>query len=329
MQKIAIIGSGIAGLTVAKELNQYCNVEIFEKSRGVGGRMATRRIQNYHFDHGAQFFIAKTTQFREFINPLIKNNIVVRWNPRFVEMERDKIIRRRNWDGNFPHYVGVPGMTGLAKYIADGMIIRLNSKVAKIQKNNNMWELYDCTNKILGRFNWVIFAIPPNQIRDITGNTIFKYFNFCKNITMKGCYTLMLGFEDKINLSWDAALIHKADISWISVNSSKPQREKNFCMVICSTNLWADNNMHNADNKVISHLLNETASVIKYDVERANCVSLHRWKYANISKQESIEPLIDYDNRFAACGDWCIHGRVEAAFTSGYKIGSKIREFMM
>jgi predicted NAD/FAD-dependent oxidoreductase len=68
--KIAIIGAGIAGLTLATLLNQNqpdIDVVHFEKSRGVGGRMATRYTATHSFDHGAQFFTLRTNSFRDFL----------------------------------------------------------------------------------------------------------------------------------------------------------------------------------------------------------------------------------------------------------------------
>ena len=58
--KIAIIGAGIAGLTTAKMLRDIAEVTVYEKSRGAGGRICTRYTDSFDFDHGAQFFIAKT-----------------------------------------------------------------------------------------------------------------------------------------------------------------------------------------------------------------------------------------------------------------------------
>jgi len=57
--KIAIIGTGISGITIAQNLKDFANVSLFEKSRGVGGRMASRRSGPYEFDHGAQFLLLK------------------------------------------------------------------------------------------------------------------------------------------------------------------------------------------------------------------------------------------------------------------------------
>ncbi len=64
-KKIAVIGAGMAGITIARKLAQNNKVIIFDKARGIGGRMATRRIGDYHFDHGAQYFTAKNSDFKE------------------------------------------------------------------------------------------------------------------------------------------------------------------------------------------------------------------------------------------------------------------------
>ena len=69
MKSIAIIGAGIAGITLARQLQGSAKVSVFEKSRGFGGRMATRRHGSYQFDHGAQFFTARSKQFQKLDEP--------------------------------------------------------------------------------------------------------------------------------------------------------------------------------------------------------------------------------------------------------------------
>ena len=45
MTDIAVIGAGIAGLVCAQQLSQAgYSVVVVEKSRGLGGRLATRRL---------------------------------------------------------------------------------------------------------------------------------------------------------------------------------------------------------------------------------------------------------------------------------------------
>lgn len=63
--KLAIIGAGVAGLAAARALRQRrpeLAITIYEKSRGLGGRAATRRREGFAFDHGAQYAKAPTPE---------------------------------------------------------------------------------------------------------------------------------------------------------------------------------------------------------------------------------------------------------------------------
>ncbi len=85
MTRVAVVGAGLSGLTLAARLRAHADVTVFEKSRGYGGRLATRRAAPFAFDHGAQFFTARTTAFREFLAPLIEAGVVDTWLARFTE----------------------------------------------------------------------------------------------------------------------------------------------------------------------------------------------------------------------------------------------------
>ena len=54
INKIAVIGAGLAGTTFASLMKENFDVKIFEKSKNVGG--ITRKETPFNFDHGAQFF---------------------------------------------------------------------------------------------------------------------------------------------------------------------------------------------------------------------------------------------------------------------------------
>ena len=66
-KNIAVIGAGLAGITVASKIKEKFDVKVFEKSKDVGGRMSTRRENQFIFDHGAQFFKIKTIDFKNFL----------------------------------------------------------------------------------------------------------------------------------------------------------------------------------------------------------------------------------------------------------------------
>ena len=132
--KIAIVGAGFSGLTLAHRLKGLAELKVFEKSRGFGGRMATRHYQNFSFDHGAQFFKAKTPSFQNFLKPMIEKGLIQTWKGSFVEFEKNKRTAQRLWSEDPPHYVGVPGMNVMGKYLAESLETSLENK-APIDKH--------------------------------------------------------------------------------------------------------------------------------------------------------------------------------------------------
>lgn len=316
MIKIAIIGAGLAGLTAANLLKKHAHIRVFEKSRGPGGRMATRYAEEFHFDHGAQFFQAKTDEFRNFINPMIKEGIIKEWHARFVEFENSKMVSSRAWDSEVPHYVGVNGMNEIGKYLSKNIDIHYNSKVTPVNEGAG-WKIIDEQGKSLGYFDWVIVTAPAEQTVKLLPSN-FEGLSEISSIKMTGCFSLMLGFEKPLSLYFDAALVRDADISWISVNSSKPGRLESFCLLVHSTNKWADSHIEDDVQQVLDYLVNEASKVIGHDLNIASHKAIHRWRYANIGKQEGKKYFIDPKLKIAACGDWCIQGRIESSFTSSF-----------
>ncbi len=325
MIKIAIIGSGISGLSLACKLNNKYSLTIFEKSRTVSGRLATKKVQNYYFDHGAQYFTAKNKDFIDFLKPLIEDEIIKPWDARFSEFIGPNPIRSVKWDKNYPHYVGVPNMNSIGKYIARNFEIRLNTKVNKVIFNDKKknWHILDEKNISQGQFEWIVFTQPPLQTLDIIAND-FKFLNNIKNTEMLPCYSLMLGYKEKINLDFDAALVREADISWISINSSKPLKNDKFSLVIHSTNKWAKDNIEKNNQEVDEYLFEQTSKIINRDLSNTTVRKIHKWRFANIVQQSKIEPFVDYDKKIAVCGDWCIQGRVEAGFLSGFNLANSL-----
>ena len=324
--KIAIIGAGLAGLTIASKLNNYTDISIFDKSRGAGGRICTRYAEPYVFDHGAQFFIARSNKFKKFLEPMIEAGVIQSWNAKFVEIKKDKIISKRQWNNNNPHYVGSPTMSSIGKYLSQDLNIQLNSEVS-INRSKDQWQIVDKEGNDQGVFDWVISTAPVSQ-SVILLPVDFKFHESLLSRKMMGCFSLMIGFDDSIDLAWEAALVAGADISWISVNSSKPGRNGNFTLLVHSTNLWAEENINEEKDAVIEYLMNETSKIIGKKVYDANHIDLHRWKYANIKKQDIGPPFIDTKNKIAACGDWCIKGRIESAFLSGFDLANEMRSLI-
>ena len=322
MKKIAIIGAGITGITLAHKLQKTCEVIIFDKSRGVGGRMATRRADPYQFDHGAQFFSAHSDEFKEFLKPLISQKIVTPWQATFAEVDHNGIIEQRQWHNDSPHFVANPGMNALAKFLSKDLHISLNSQISHLEYDQK-WCLITVNNEKFTGFDWVIVTAPAEQAARILP-TDFEHSNAIKKIKMQACFSLMLGFDEPLTLPFDAARIHNADISWLSVNSSKPYRGTPYSLLIHSTNQWAEQHIDNNNDDMQTHLHQATSRILKLPLDHAKHKAIHAWRYANIGKQTSPAFYLDQPRQLIACGDWCIQGRVEAAFTSATLAADKL-----
>ncbi|MCH2037771.1 MAG: FAD-dependent oxidoreductase [Rickettsiales bacterium] len=325
MMNIAIIGAGIAGLTVANLLKDKANITMFEKARGVSGRTSTRRAEPYFFDHGAQFFTARTKAFQSFIAPLIEAGVIELWNARFVEFNENRIVNQRVWNEEEPHYVGSPAMNSIAKHLAQGLDISVGTRIQTLTKQDHKWLLEDDKGNHVGEYDWVVSTVPAEQAVDLVPNSL-PYHNNISSYNMKACFSLMLGFEKPLPLTFDAALVKGTDISWISVINSKPKRSDAFGLLVHSTNNWADQHIDDDRQEVLDYLCKQTSDVIGHDVEHAEHKVVHGWRYANISKQEGDQFIFDQDQQIGVCGDWFIKGRVESAFTSGYGLAHKMAD---
>lgn len=321
--KVAVIGAGLAGLVVARRLQMLADVTVFDKSRGVGGRMATRYAEEFEFDHGAQFFTARTEAFRSFLQPLIVDGAVVNWHARFAEFDRANIVSMRSWSDDYPHYVGAPRMNSVGKFLASNLNVFLNSEITAVSKDRNGWRVSDSNGSLAGPFDWIVLTPPAAQTAALA-EAYPDLVTFCRDRSLVGCFALMLGYADPINLDWQAALVSNADISWISVNSSKPGRKTPFTMVVQSTNNWAQTHLDHDSNFVLEHLLDEASLVTGVNLRNTAHCQLHRWRYANIARQKGATFFVDEETRLAACGDWCVRGRVEAAFSSASDVADFI-----
>ena len=323
--RIAVIGAGLSGLVAARELCDCSEVTVFEKSRGPGGRMATRYGNGFEFDHGAQFFTARSTAFREYLQPLIAEGVVACWQPRFAELHRNQVKATRDWDEAYPHYVGAPRMNAIGKRLAQDLDVRFDTTIATMERIGRDWRLSDAAGAALGHFDWVVCTMPAAQTASLApaGSLIRQA---ASRAAMRACFALMLGFEESLSLSWQAALVRDADISWISVNSSKPGRPDAYTLVVHSTNAYADAHIDEEGGEtVMAHLLREVSDVTGTDCRRAAFRQLQRWRYANADRRGGVGCLVDAKLQLAACGDWFRRGRVEAAFGSGLDLADRMR----
>ena len=326
-KKIAIIGAGIGGLTLANRLFVDSDVTVFEKARGVGGRMSTRHNDMFTFDHGTQFFTVRDKRFAAYVAPHLSSGLIQEWKGKVITVQAGNKTTDRLWFE--PHYVACPGMNSLCKKLAENITVIANCEVAPLgQKAATGWTLSDKDNRELGTFDLVISTAPPVQTSRLF-DAYLPQDAALRRSKLLACYTMMFGSSQKWKQSWIAAKIHGSPIEWISVNSSKPDRDHNLTtLVVHSSNTWAEENANNDLKEMELHLRHELNKVLQLDISTPDYFSLHRWRYALLDKAHHDESRIAayYDDtlQLASVGDWGSRSRVEDVWIEANNLADRI-----
>ena len=310
MKSVAIIGAGISGLTLARELYQKAKVVVFEKARGVGGRMSTRYAEPFSFDSGAQCFTARTQAFNNFLKPYFEKGIISEWAGRVINLELGKAETERLWREK--HLVASPNMNSLCKDLAQDIDIKTSCEIAPLPKiRGKAWSLVDKNGNDLGDFDWVISTAPPVQTSRLFSLHL-PMDSALNSVNMEPCYSLMIGFDMPWDREWIAAKVRNNPIKWISVNSTKPGRNHDVTSLVAhSRSKWAVKHIDDDLSTVRSLMLEQFTKVTGIDFKNSKYIEMHRWLYAIIDRSEKKGGYLDMNLKLAATSDWCETSRIE------------------
>lgn len=311
--KIAIIGAGISGLTLAQALHPDAEVTVFEKARGVGGRMSSRYADAFAFDHGAQCFTARTEAFQEFLAPYTAQGVVQEWRGKVIDIKPDKKTGKRLWFE--PHLVASPNMNSLCKAMAKDLNIRVGTEIAApVKREGNQWQLYAKDNTHLGAFDMLLCTAPPAQTQALVGPWL-EADTPVHHASMQGCFALMVGINQPWRQSWIAAKVHDHPIKWISVNSSKPGRDGSVtCLVAHTRHAWAEEHMEAPVEQAQAQLLEGLSQLLPLDRNNIQYLSTHRWRYALVQDAPKTGAYWDASLGLGLTSDWCATSRIEEAW---------------
>ena len=319
--RIAIIGAGLAGLTLACRLRSKAQVKVFEKSNVVGGRLSTFRSGGFEFDHGAQYFTIRSEAFRKFLEPALQHGIVVPWDPHIVTLEigREAIVEPREET----IYVASPGMEALCAHLAEEISVTIDTEIVSCKRKKNAWQPVKANGDFLEEFDWIVSAAPPHHSLSWAPEFFADGVAF-DHVRLRGCYSLMLGFEDAVPVSWQGAFVRNSPIGWMAVNSHKYGREGGPSLLVQCSGEWTEEHLECASENIEVMLSNELKNLTGIDITSAKHCELFRWQYASIAVPLGLDCLFDPEAQLAACGDWCIKGRVEGAFKSADALAARL-----
>jgi renalase len=293
--KIAIIGGGISGLTCAQRLKDsgFLQPTVIEKARGVGGRMATRRLDSFQFDHGAQF-LKSTTGFSQ---PLVEP-----WGDVFTP---------------------APTANALCKNLAQGISVLTETKVDIIKARGTQWCLAT-EEEDIDTFDAVILTAPPIQTFELLPLGI-PFKQELLSVDMAPCFSLMVGFHKKIPCDWLYQRPKTPSIVWIANNSSKPQRTSTPSFFVAQTSSdWSRKSLERTLEEIQEELLKTFLEITHFEKADIQTVSVHRWRYAITEKPLGKTHLWDNSSKLGICGDWLLGKNVSCAIQSGTCLADEV-----
>ncbi|GAP98803.1 NAD(P)/FAD-dependent oxidoreductase [Leptolyngbya sp. NIES-2104] len=314
---IAIVGAGMSGLTCAQMLHQAgYKVVVIDKSRGLGGRMATRRLQGTHADHGVCYLKPKSAEFQDLLNQLVDRKIIRVWTDTIHELDEGRIQPPQK---RASCYAAMNGITMIAKFLSIGLTLRLNHRVERIEEQNG-WNLYCESGEVISA-SAVIVAIPAPQAAMLCGT----YIERLTSIEYSPCISAIAVYPterqaDVERLDWKAIVcLADSDLGWIGIDSTKQLNPGQPAIVIQSNATFAAQHLEDLDlQQVGEQLLKRAAEVAEPWFTSPEVLQVHRWRYAFPINPVSEKFLAATTSNPMICtGDWCGGNRVENAFHAG------------
>ncbi len=338
---IAIVGAGAAGAGAAYVLDDAdATVTVFEKSRGVCGRAATRRHDDCRYDHGANYIKSGDARVTELLTEeLDTEGLVDIAEPIWVFDGDGEISEGRDADDHKWTYES--GITQLAKRLfgRTDATVENGVRVSEPVRENEGWRLYDTDHRDLGYFDVVLLTPPAPQTADLLGSANWEH-TLCRElreaaavVPYRTIVSAVLHYPFELDRPY-YALVNtddEHDVGWVSREECKdghvPDGES--LLIVQMSPDWSVDH-YDADEETVTTGATEQVTAL-FDDERLadpDWTDTQHWRYAlpdDGIDRETVDRAADHGLYLA--GDWVAgEARVSAALRSGLEAGTDIAD---
>ena len=302
MKNIAIIGTGFSAATLGYFLKN--DLDFYEKSRGVGGRCSTRRVDNVGlFDHGLQYVKSENSEFKKFLSDYTI------WQGNFKIFKNDQLKD----DSNKERIINENGNNLLVKNLFKNKRVFVNKELKSLEKKNDCFQLNfkDSTQE---NYKTVIITAPYQQAYNLTKQFTENYFSKL-NFSMQPNLTLMVAFNKSLKLNLSAISFEDDDdLELWTIQSSLKYAIKNIY------------EYRNNKESLADEMLKNLSVKLKIDIKKdyIQYSDIHGWRYAYGNKLDDANCYWNEDLRLGICGDWFSGGNAESAFINAKKLANLI-----
>ena len=309
---LAVIGAGLCGLTIAEKLKEDLPSRILiEKSKSVGGRMATRRDDTCVYDHGAQFY--KQAQGRNFY-----------WHDRWLRADKSIVWFKEE---EISAIAGKNGMTTLAKDLAQDHQVLLNERVVKIESIENRVNLICSSGKVI-HAERVIITCPIPQAIEILKNSMIPYPEDIEKINYVKALVGLFQIEDRKNdLKNFTFQNFPGPIFSVSNNKSKGMGTEIGMTIVMSAD-FSEKYFDRTDFEIMDLIEEEFLPIMNPSI-KIKKRNLKKWRYSHALENHSEDflPLTANENIILA-GDAFGGGSLAGTIRSALAVERHLRKVL-
>ena len=322
MKDFCIVGSGIAGSTIANLLSKKYSVEIYDKARGPGGRASNRRYKkDLSFDHGLQYISPKSKEFIRSILDLEKKKILKKWQGNHLDFTFKK-------KEELPKYIGVKANNAIPKYFIKNIKANFQSLVTNIKFNDNYWEI-TINNKDKINFKNLILTCPYPQLINLCSKYLPKKFINSK-IDMKPNITLMLSYKQYSKINISSVKFNNKIISWAANENSKERFKSNEILwtLQCAEKYSKKiiDLFKNNKNYYLKEIVKEFENLIGFKRKDLIFKNIHGWRYAYLTREKKLKNIWIKKISLGICADWMVGSKAEDAWLSANSLFKKTKK---
>jgi predicted NAD/FAD-dependent oxidoreductase len=312
---VLIIGAGMAGLTAAAELQRAGRrVCVLDKGRGVGGRLASRRIGEASFDHGAQFITTRDPRFGAALEGWRQTGVVEEWCRGFAERA----------DGH-PRWRGKPSMNSVAKLLARGLDVRLEQQVVALHWGQDQWRAETKTGEVYSASAVVLTPPVPQSLALMAAGGFELPAEMCTRlaaIDYERCLAVMAVLEGPSRLPPPGGLAPaEGPIAWIADNQTKGVSAAPAVTIHATHGFSLEH--WDADRLASGRQLLEAAA--EWLGAGIRTFQVHGWRYSKPMRvHEQACVIVSPSPRLVLAGDAFAGPKVEGAALSGWAAAEAI-----
>lgn len=340
---VIVVGAGVAGLVCARQLLRAgLQVLVLEKSAGLGGRMATRRVEHagqmVPVDHGAQYLTADSDGLNRWVKELLSLGLLTEWT-RSLHLLSSDGLRPEDPNDQKPRYICPQGMSALAKYMATPLQVLRQTRVVSLKPLQKTWQVSADNGSVYQAASLVV-AIPAPQMLPLLQEVIPPTNNLLPllgSAEYLSCIAVLAGYGEEMPLPEWKGIKCLGDplLAWIGLDSSKRSSSIPPVVVVHGGAEWSSlygdatpSELEQAGRELLAHL----GKRVQPELATPVWMQVHRWRYSL-----PVEPLglVSLGTRvpcssdakglpLVCAGDWCAGGRIEGAWLSGQDAAQKL-----